>query len=118
MINVVPHAWSGTVPPFCAEGGSAPLPEENGETRHLEWVLLRGVNSGPEDAKALARFVKGLSVVVNVIPWNGVPGLPFEEPDREEVDDFVRRIGEAGMTVTRRYRRGRGINGACGQLAT
>ncbi len=84
----------------------------------LEWVLLGGINSGDEDAKGLIGFVRGLSAVVNVIPWNKVPEIPFEEPAREETERFVSLLEGAGIAVTRRYRRGKGINGACGQLAT
>jgi 23S rRNA (adenine2503-C2)-methyltransferase len=87
----------------------------------LEAVLLGGINTRKEDARALSAFARGLETVVNLIPWNPVPGLLFEgkelkEPDPREIARFTADLEERGLTVTRRYRRGRGISGACGQL--
>ncbi|MDR0494434.1 MAG: 23S rRNA (adenine(2503)-C(2))-methyltransferase RlmN [Treponema sp.] len=87
----------------------------------LEAVLLCGINTRAEDAEGIARFAAGLDAVVNLIPWNPVKGLEFEgcslrEPDAEEVNLFKRRLETLGLKVTCRYRRGRGVSGACGQL--
>jgi 23S rRNA (adenine2503-C2)-methyltransferase len=89
----------------------------------LEAVLLGGINTRPEDAEGIARFADGLDAVINLIPWNPVEGLSFEgkvlrEPVAAEVDSFTRRLETLGLKVTRRYRRGRGVMGACGQLGT
>jgi 23S rRNA (adenine2503-C2)-methyltransferase len=87
----------------------------------LETVLLRHINTRPPDAAALAEFIRGLDAAVNLIPWNPVPGLvfrgrPLREPEAGEVETFGRLLQKSGITVTRRYRRGRGVQGACGQL--
>jgi len=82
----------------------------------LEIVLLAGVNDRPRDAEYLVSFARGLKVVVNLIPWNPASDLDFSSPSGEEVARFKRMLEEAGFNVTERYRRGRGINGACGQL--
>lgn len=89
----------------------------------LEAVMLGGLNTRPSDAEALIRFARGLDVVVNLIPWNPVSGLgladgPFREPSRSEVDQFADRLEAAGLPVTRRLRKGRGVGGACGQLGS
>jgi 23S rRNA (adenine2503-C2)-methyltransferase len=83
--------------------------------------LLGGVNTRPEDAKAIAGFAQGLDAVVNLIPWNPVKGLKFEglalkAPTAQEVASFERGLLALGLKVTRRFRRGREIMGACGQL--
>ena len=57
-----------------------------------------------------------LHVQVNVIPWNKVPGLPFAEPGRDELEAYLRILEESGIEASRRMRRGRGVMGACGQL--
>ncbi|MDR2050054.1 MAG: 23S rRNA (adenine(2503)-C2)-methyltransferase, partial [Treponema sp.] len=85
----------------------------------LEAVLLGGINTGAEDAAALRDFAGGLFAVVNVIPWNPVDGLCFEgkplrEPSAAELESFIHYL--EGLKVTRRYRKGRGVLGACGQL--
>jgi 23S rRNA (adenine2503-C2)-methyltransferase len=87
----------------------------------LEAVLLGGINTRDEDAAAIARFAKGIDAAVNLIPWNPVKGLEFEgrplrQPPLAEVESFTRRLKALGLNVTRRYRRGRGVMGACGQL--
>ena len=61
-------------------------------------------------------FSKGINVNINLIPWNPVPGLNFEEPEPEEVRNFVRMLENANLNVTLRTKRGRKIGGACGQL--
>jgi len=87
----------------------------------LEAVLLGGINTRIEDAQSIAGFAKGLDAVVNLIPWNPVKGLEFEgkalkPPSTAEVETFTRELEKLGLNVTRRFRRGRGIMGACGQL--
>lgn len=90
--------------------------EATGERVTLEAALMGGRNSRPEDARALIRWIRPLKAQVNLIPWNRVPGLPFVEPTRDEVETFQAILDEAGLTSTRRMRRGRGVMGACGQL--
>lgn len=82
----------------------------------MEYVLFANTNEGVEQVEALKQFCKGLSVVINVIPWNQAPDLPFEEPSEKQIGSFVRTLEEEGFPVTRRFRRGKGINGACGLL--
>jgi 23S rRNA (adenine2503-C2)-methyltransferase len=87
----------------------------------LETVLLGGVNTSPEDAAALRNFARGLFAVVNLIPWNPVSELSFEgrplkEPDPAEINRFAGILEDGGLRVTRRYRKGRNVSGACGQL--
>ncbi|MDR2747595.1 MAG: 23S rRNA (adenine(2503)-C(2))-methyltransferase RlmN [Treponema sp.] len=89
----------------------------------LEAALFRGLNTGAEEARAFRRFARGLDVVVNLIPWNPVEGLMFRgaalrEPAAAETETFARLLEGEGLRVTRRFRRGRGINGACGQLGS
>ncbi len=83
----------------------------------LEYVVMGGVNASPEDAEGLAAFAKPLRAQVNIIPWNPVPELDFAEPSRDEVKSFIAMLEERGVTISQRYTRGRGVNGACGQLA-
>ena len=87
----------------------------------LELVLLGGINTRPADVGALKAFVKGIDAVVNVIPWNSFDNPPafapaLREPTRAETDDFMGQLEAAKIKATCRYRKGRGIGGACGQL--
>jgi 23S rRNA (adenine2503-C2)-methyltransferase len=87
----------------------------------LEAVLLGGINTRQEDSAAMAAFARGLDAVVNLIPWNPVEGMLFEgkplkEPSAGEIAAFTRELSQKGIRVTRRFRKGRGVSGACGQL--
>jgi 23S rRNA (adenine2503-C2)-methyltransferase len=87
----------------------------------LEAVLLGGINTREKDAASMAQFAQGLDAAVNLIPWNPVKGLEFEgkalqEPSAAEIKTFTQRLKTLGLNVTQRYRRGRGVAGACGQL--
>ena len=83
----------------------------------LEYVMLHGQNTDSNSAKKLANFIRGLDVIVNLIPWNPAAELPWETPGKKEIDSFMRELDLLGVPYTRRFSRGRGVNGACGQLA-
>jgi len=82
----------------------------------FEYVLLAGVNDSPQDARLLAKLLKGVKSKVNVIPLNAAPGIPFERPSDAAIDAFARILSEHGVTVSVRKSRGRDIRAACGQL--
>jgi 23S rRNA (adenine2503-C2)-methyltransferase len=84
----------------------------------LEVVLLGGINDGPGGARLIRDFTQGLDVHVNLIRWNRMPGLPFEEPATEHVHRFGMELSQLGVPVTVRMSRGRGIAAACGQLGS
>ncbi len=83
-----------------------------------EYVLIAGVNDAPADARRLAGRLKGLSVKVNVIPFNEderyLPGR--KRPEEPAIDAFVRALADAGVPVTVRRSRGPDAGAACGQL--
>lgn len=94
-----------------------------GQRITLETVLLGDVNTRPQDAEALAEFARGLNVVVNLIPWNPVEGMRFEgrllrEPGAGEIARMDSQLKKLGLNVTRRFKKGQRIGGACGQLGT
>ncbi len=90
--------------------------ERTGKRVTLEAALLSGVNTDAAGAAKMIEFARGLAVNINLIPWNPVAGLPFKEPSTGEAKQFMRMLSGAGLNVTLRARRGRKINGACGQL--
>ena len=90
--------------------------EKSGKRVTLEAALLHDKNTSAGSAQNLIDFARGLDVNINLIPWNPVKGLSFEEPTSVEVRSFVERLEKAGLNVTLRTRRGRKIGGACGQL--
>lgn len=83
----------------------------------IEYVLMAGINDRKEDAIKLRHFTHNIKTIVNIIPWNPVEDLPYQEPDDKTVESFITMLEELSITVTQRYRKGRSVNGACGQLA-
>ena len=90
--------------------------EKTGKRVTLEAALLKNKNTSRESADRMIEFAKGINVNINLIPWNPVPGLAFEEPEQAEVKNFVRMLENENLNVTLRTKRGRKIGGACGQL--
>ncbi len=84
----------------------------------FEYLLIRGVNDGIRDAPRLVDLLRGLVCHVNLIPNNRIPKSEFTHPSRQVITRFAQILKDGGVAVTIRASKGRGISGACGQLAT
>lgn len=82
----------------------------------FEYVMLKGVNDSPADARELLRLVKGLPAKFNLIPFNPWPGAPYECSTRQAMQAFVDILNDGGYSAPIRVPRGRDIMAACGQL--
>jgi 23S rRNA (adenine2503-C2)-methyltransferase len=82
----------------------------------FEYVMLKGVNDTPEDARALIRLIADVPAKVNLIPFNAWPGAPFECSDNATIERFSQILFDAGYAAPVRTPRGRDIMAACGQL--
>ena len=82
----------------------------------FEYVMLKGVNDAPADAKALVKLIAGIPAKINLIPFNPWPGAPFQCSDPETIEAFAAIIRRAGYASPVRKPRGRDILAACGQL--
>jgi 23S rRNA (adenine2503-C2)-methyltransferase len=90
--------------------------ERTGRRVTFEYVLLEGINDQPEHARVLVKFLRGRPALVNLIPYNPVPGLPYHTPDAAVTAEFMEILDCGGLTANIRYRKGEGIQAACGQL--
>ena len=93
-----------------------PLKRRNRIT--FEYVLLKGVNDSPEDARRLVRLLHGIKAKVNLLPLNEAAGIPFDRPSDAAVNRFAQVLADHHLTVSVRKSRGRDIRAACGQLIT
>ena len=84
----------------------------------FEYVMLKGVNDAPADARALVRLLAGVPAKINLIPFNPWPGSPYECSDRAAIETFAAIVNKAGYASPVRTPRGRDIAAACGQLRT
>jgi len=82
----------------------------------FEYVLLKGVNDSLADARALANLLKGLMCNINLIEYNPHPGCDLTASDRQTIKKFEDVLAGAGFETSIRFRMGRKINAACGQL--
>ena len=82
----------------------------------FEYVMLKGVNDSPAEARALVRLLAGIPAKINLIPFNPWPGAPYECSDRPTIEAFADIVNRAGYASPIRTPRGRDILAACGQL--
>lgn len=83
----------------------------------FEYILLAGINDSDDDARKLAKLLKGLPCKINLLPCNEAPEIPYSQPSRNRVYAFQDILRKAGYTVLIRTSRGDDISAACGQLA-
>ena len=82
----------------------------------FEYVMLKGVNDAPRDARELVRLLKGIPAKINLIPFNPWPGTRYECSDWATIEAFSDIVFRAGYASPVRTPRGRDILAACGQL--
>ena len=90
--------------------------DATGRRLTFEYVLLKDLNDSQQCAEQLVKLLRGRTAMLNVIPYNPVPGLPYETPTAEVIHQFRRILMEAGINVMFRQRKGDDIQAACGQL--
>jgi len=82
----------------------------------FEYVMLKGVNDSPAEARELVRLLKGIPAKINLIPFNPWPGTQYECSDWDKIEAFSDIVFNAGYASPVRTPRGRDILAACGQL--
>ncbi|MFT3988389.1 23S rRNA (adenine(2503)-C(2))-methyltransferase RlmN [Aestuariivirga sp.] len=82
----------------------------------FEYVMLKGVNDTPEDARRLVKLLAGIPAKINLIPFNPWPGTQYECSDWDTIERFAAIVNKAGYASPVRTPRGRDIMAACGQL--
>ena len=82
----------------------------------FEYVMLKGVNDSPAEARALVQLLKGVPSKINLIPFNPWPDSPYACSDWDTIETFADIVNRAGYASPIRTPRGRDIFAACGQL--
>ncbi|MCQ2012581.1 23S rRNA (adenine(2503)-C(2))-methyltransferase RlmN [Clostridium butyricum] len=82
----------------------------------FEYALVKDVNDGMEDAKALGKLLSGMLCHVNLIPVNEIKENSFKRSSKKAIEDFSEILRNNGIEVTTRREMGSDINAACGQL--
>ncbi len=89
---------------------------ETGQRVTFEYVMIEKVNDTVNHAKLLVKLLRGLMYNVNLIEHNPFTGCEFTGSSRERIERFADTLKEAGVETTIRFRMGRRIKAACGQL--
>jgi len=90
--------------------------QATGKNVTFEYVLLEGVNDDKKHALELGKKIAGTKMKVNVIPFNRVDELGYRAPPQAVIDRFVTALGNCGVPVMVRKRKGDEVAAACGQL--
>lgn len=81
----------------------------------FEYILLKDKNDSLEDADNLAKLLRGINGVINLIPYNETTqGL--SRTSEEQTNKFYDRLKKYNLNVTLRKELGHDIDAACGQL--
>jgi 23S rRNA (adenine2503-C2)-methyltransferase len=79
-------------------------------------VMMGGFNDSMDDARRLARLLRGIKAKVNLIPYNTNPERGIVRPTDERVKEFQDYLVRRGISTSVRITRGMDISAACGQL--
>ena len=89
---------------------------KTGRRISFEYSLVSGINDGKEDARALAKLLKGRQCHINLIPVNEIKENTLKRPSKKTIEEFEKIVSDYGLDVTVRKEMGNDINAACGQL--
>lgn len=91
--------------------------QKTGRRLTFEYVLLKGINDTPREAKKLVEIFRDWNLIhFNLIRYNPIGLTKIESPSESEARGFLKRLVDGGLTATLRKSPGRRIDAACGQL--
>ena len=92
------------------------IPIPAGRRILISCVVIPGVTDSPAQIRDLIRWLNGLQVLVNVIPYNPIPSRAWRAPTLTEITVVVDQLESAGIPVRLRLTKGDAVMAACGQL--
>jgi 23S rRNA (adenine2503-C2)-methyltransferase len=102
-------------PAELVEAGDA-YARATGYPLQLQWTLIDGVNDGDDEIDALVPLLAGRRVVLNLIPYNHIDGLPLQRPPIERAVAMARTLHRRGVLTKLRRSAAQDVEGGCGQL--
>jgi len=82
----------------------------------FEYVLIDKLNDSADQAQALVKLLRGILCNINLIEHNPYPGCELAGSSRARIAQFATVLKEAGIETVTRFKLGRKIKAACGQL--
>ncbi len=87
-----------------------------GHPIQYQWTLLEGVNDGADEIEGIATLLAGHHAMINLIPFNAVPGLDLRRPSWEHAAAMARQLNRRGILTRLRRSVGQDVEAGCGQL--
>jgi 23S rRNA (adenine2503-C2)-methyltransferase len=81
-----------------------------------QWTLLDGVNDSAKEMDGIVALLRGKYAVLNLIPYNANPGLPFTRPSWEKARAMAAELHRRGILTKLRDSAGQDVDAGCGQL--
>jgi 23S rRNA (adenine2503-C2)-methyltransferase len=81
-----------------------------------QWTLMEGVNDSEAELDALVALLRGKYALMNMIPFNAVPGMPWRRPSWARAAAIARSLHQRGILTKLRQSAGQDVEGGCGQL--
>jgi len=82
----------------------------------FEYVMIKELNDSTAQAALLVRLLKGLECNVNLIEHNRYPRCKYAGSGGQRIGRFASVLEDAGIETVIRFKMGREIRAACGQL--
>ena len=90
--------------------------EKTNKRISFEYALAKDNNDNLDDAKELAKLLKGMLAHVNLIPINKIEAGKYTKSSNENIIKFRDYLNDCGIVATIRRELGSDIDAACGQL--
>jgi 23S rRNA (adenine2503-C2)-methyltransferase len=81
-----------------------------------QWTLLDGINDGADEVERIVALLRGRYAVLNLIPYNRVPGLEYRRPPAARVAAMALELSARGILTKLRESAGQDVEAGCGQL--
>jgi len=91
-------------------------PLQPGRRITFEYILIKGINDSPDDARRLSKLLHPIRCKINLIPFNPHGGCDFQRPSEAVIQAFYDVLFAKNYTVIIRRSKGQDISAACGQL--
>lgn len=90
----------------------------SGSRATVAWVVLGGINTGPDEVAALRTLFEGVPLRINLIDVNDAREGGYRRASDAELTSFRDALRSLGVPVVRRYSGGAAKHAACGMLAS
>jgi 23S rRNA (adenine2503-C2)-methyltransferase len=90
--------------------------DKTGQRVTFEYVMIDKLNDSTGHAKLLIKLLRGIPCNVNLIEYNPFPGCQLAGSRRDRIAQFATALKDAGVETVTRFKLGRHIKAACGQL--